>query len=881
MSAGGTTRKTAVFKDEEGKMHIKWFWPPGKGKKEETWSIDHARLLYVVRHYAKCATKPGETEGWIRDLPLNVLMYELIKKQILDFDYAPCSVSICPDGTTRRLWMNITQEGKAALDDMREGALVNSLRMSTEDFQPVTAYQCSEKGLALLEKLPDDDKAAVDRALFPAGAAFEDSARLAVSFIPGRNQFRVSTASGQPEAFVSNVTETEDVSYVSSPYLPARLRADPNKKMSTNAHRAGEAAMGASEIADELSEAIVLANVHVLVSEWIPFGSNQIVSLNERLGALDRCPGGFFTNQVDEAPSDTKFAVDPGLTRVRILDFDYVRFANFEAEINFPEESEDIVQVESFGMHLSADGTVVYGLYVDAIGSRLADDVSIDQLSRVLVDVHQDSSRIMNDLMSPYQRTLMDLIFEGDLENRNKYNMVIAVGVRPKLAAAKYMDRGEFENELKQVLGAIHASHDLGMDDVLLLGKAGAMLAGPHARENEPLLLAYLSLLGRELFIRNFFTRTFCIDGGIDDVQTIIERHAEDPGAVAWIRERTSALSRANILLQSVLEYLRESLSEMKLPDVTDGATESERALDGALELSKMRKDLQSRVADLKKLGASAAAKLTIVGIMSNTVTKKELAGVVKKIDVNYAQLVSASNAEARAAVSVQVMELIFSGGFALDLIDRIDGDDTLGGEGVDNPNGGAAWVNEYIRDTVIVVPGLWFALNMAFLALFMLCLRKFLAHLISLSSGACSVRATINKRCDLGRLRAYLTSKTLDNAAVLAQDGLSAKTATWEEPKASGGRPRGDAGTGPGGIWALTGGGGGSGPKITLEFDEVGGFLLAVLIQWNKNGTMLTDRQMLNTFHAEMLRAGVYTDTERLVPNVYVKIEPGSQLGR
>jgi hypothetical protein len=25
------------------------------------------------------------------------------------------------------------------------------------------------------------------------------------------------------------------------------------------------------------------------IGEWIPFGSNQIVSLNERLGALDRC----------------------------------------------------------------------------------------------------------------------------------------------------------------------------------------------------------------------------------------------------------------------------------------------------------------------------------------------------------------------------------------------------------------------------------------------------------------------------------------------------------------------------------------------------------------------------------------------------------------
>ena len=49
-----------------------------------------------------------------------------------------------------------------------------------------------------------------------------------------------------------------------------------------------------------------------MVGEWIPFGSNQIVALNERLGALDRCQGGLFTAQVDKNPTDTQFDVPPG-----------------------------------------------------------------------------------------------------------------------------------------------------------------------------------------------------------------------------------------------------------------------------------------------------------------------------------------------------------------------------------------------------------------------------------------------------------------------------------------------------------------------------------------------------------------------------------------
>ena len=54
--------------------------------------------------------------------------------------------------------------------------------------------------------------------------------------------------------------------------------------------------------------------------------------------------GGLFSAMVDMSPTDTSFQVAPGLTDVTILDYDFVHYINFEAEINFPEE-EGIVQV--------------------------------------------------------------------------------------------------------------------------------------------------------------------------------------------------------------------------------------------------------------------------------------------------------------------------------------------------------------------------------------------------------------------------------------------------------------------------------------------------------------------------------------------------------
>jgi hypothetical protein len=39
---------------------------------------------------------------------------------------------------------------------------------------------------------------------------------------------------------------------------------------------------------------------------------------------------------------------------------------SFEAEVHFPEE-EGIVQIEHFGVHCRDDGTVLYGLTIEAI----------------------------------------------------------------------------------------------------------------------------------------------------------------------------------------------------------------------------------------------------------------------------------------------------------------------------------------------------------------------------------------------------------------------------------------------------------------------------------------------------------------------------------
>ncbi|KAG6619967.1 uncharacterized protein IUM83_05803 [Phytophthora cinnamomi] len=371
---------------------------------DPNWTPSHVRLLYLLSRFAQHPKSTDEEEKWLRSLPLQVMVFEAIVHGLLAFDYSPVCTSIVKDGQSRRLWLNMSHDARAALDDLREHELVKALKTCSEDFQPSTAFQVTEKGMkVLLTLLPARDKMRFDdflaspgetnttvsvhvespRALIsavtsPSGLVLVENALLKITYDPDKGHFRIRRGDGS--VYISRVTDIEEVSYVSSPYLPSCLMKNGTANFSSNAwqvDKCREAAANArSSIQDaDLSFAIVLENVRLMVGEWIPFGPNQIVLLNDRLGALERCQGGLFTSELDDAPTSTSLFIAPGLTKIAIVDFDFDSFTNFEADIYTPIE-DGIIQIESFGMHLNGDGSIMYGMEIDATMDRSADFVA-------------------------------------------------------------------------------------------------------------------------------------------------------------------------------------------------------------------------------------------------------------------------------------------------------------------------------------------------------------------------------------------------------------------------------------------------------------------------------------------------------------------------
>ena len=94
----------------------------------------------------------------------------------------------------------------------------------------------------------------------------------------------------------------------------------------------------------------------------------------------------------------------------------------------------------------------------------------------------------------------------------------------------------------------------------MIVGRDGLLVAGANAKQYEAVLTAYLSLLCREMFIRNFFTRTFVMDDLLKKIRVLILGYQQDPNNIARIRLKLNDGSRDIILLKEVLEYLSESL---------------------------------------------------------------------------------------------------------------------------------------------------------------------------------------------------------------------------------------------------------------------------------------------------------------------------------
>jgi len=751
------------------------------------------------------------------------MFFEGIVANVLEYEYGPKQVTISYEGQVGRVCMNVSQEARSALEDLREQELVNALSIPSEDFQPIAAFQVSLKGLQFLKTLPNSLFEEVNSFVYVPQAPHYDTELLESRF--DGETFVLRSRSGYVRA--SKVTEAEESSYVTSPSLPVSLRTRWGKPLTNNNAKAGQ--VGVKDInapppPKGQQQSLSLSYVTNLLGEWIPIGANNIVALNERLGSFDRCQGGMFTNLTDKNPTDTNFKVPVGLTGIRIIDFDQVHFVNFEADIRLPED-DSVVQIEHFALHMNRDGTVFYGMKMESIEDVIDVGLSVDALCRVVIDAIEDSSKIMDHLMTSYQRSAMNVVFMGDADSRSKFTVVIADDIMPKKPAKAYMDRGPCENEMKQIIGNILLAEDIGELDVLIIGVDGILMAGPSAVAFEPLVLFYVALACRENFVRSFFQRIFVLIDTTNKIRLLMEQYYIDPRNLERIRMAVTETARDIIYLEEIVSFLEESVKELSPPQMPEDS-KSQR-LQAVLNVEEAAANVRLRIRDLNKLVEGAANQIANLQDAVNKIDAKMLEREFRLVQANTKVLVNASAANERASAALSVMNIVLAGNFAFDIVDRVGGTSL----NMAPPQ----WCMDFIITPLLLPSGMWFAVNMAWMAVLCYVLVRLMRNLENKASGPIKMYARLNKKLksEDGLLTFLATKVTAGTTTVTNAQG-SMKEVEWREEDPE--------------KWL------GATPYIEMVVDDRYWFLISVTITIDSKTTSCSEEDLVNIFLQDLV---------------------------
>lgn len=749
--------------------------------------------MYLLDLHTKRAVNKDDEDIWIRKQALSVVLYEGIIADVFDYDYAPTSSMI----ESKSVWCNISQEGQSDIEYLREEELINALMLSSRSYRQGVCYQISEKGKELVNYIPRHEKEVVD-----AFAHKDGTRELLKPKWDGQSTYWLESPSGFRQK--STVTETEDVSYVSSAYIPQCLRYGGRPTMS-NAHKANSSGFGAVDtIRDvDLDEIITLNSVSLIVAEYIPFGSNQIVQLNNTIGSNERVQGGYICSKIDDRSYETTVEMNADLTSVEILDYTLTNHINFEAEIRFPEDP-GIVQVETFGISLNAEGTCFYGMQIEAVMERVRDKISLDHLSRILVDVQQDSTKIVDSVLSQRQRDLLNLLHQGDAINRHKMNLIIANEITPHLTADEYMDKGDFENELKQIIGDTKAAYDISEKDTLIFGAHGLLVCGPHARSHEPLLCAYMQFVTLDIFLQNYFARMWIMKGDVDATDDVICSIETDPNALIAARTKLFILLKEIISLEELLGYILEALQIMDVPP--EPQEQCGRSLYQRLELMSLKSQLLRRSDDLKKLVEGSKYNLKLLQEKISATSDDKLASLGERLDQSTKALEAINSANKEMSHSLCIFRIMFSGIVVFDVLDRLTGDWT-----VLDTKWMTGFVDNLIKENALV----WFIISMGLWILTAISLEKLTQTLNWRSRGMSFVKIQMNKAIRPNKVQLLLERKIKIVEERNYESNKNLVKVSYEEEDVE--------------QW------GGISPSICLEYDEKNNFLLQVTVQYNR----------------------------------------------
>jgi hypothetical protein len=162
------------------------------------------------------------------------------------------------------------------------------------------------------------------------------------------------------------------------------------------------------------------------------------------------------------------------------------------------------------------------------------------------------------------------------------------------------MDRGRFEKEIKQVIGDLISVHDLSPTDLILLGTLGCIVCGPNVEHHEEMIVCYVSLLVKDVFMRSFFDRMFTAYNHLSKIKRMLSHKEEHPENVQLAQEKIQAVSKDIVQLSDLLTFIFDSVNNLLIPPPSTSIFGKQ--LNDVLDCKQLRQRMIDRCNDLDSL---------------------------------------------------------------------------------------------------------------------------------------------------------------------------------------------------------------------------------------------------------------------------------------
>ncbi len=384
-------------------------------------------------------------------------------------------------------------------------------------------------------------------------------------------------------------------------------------------------------------------NTRIMLTEWIPFGLNNIIFFSDKLEAGEEASPTLLTESIDYQPEESTFQTSSDISRVRVVDAVRTQFVEFITDVLFKETGGDI-QKEEIGVHVDVSGRVTYGIELkETLGQ--SEKHSFDSLSRVVADLVVDTSKVMDTVLNNYQKSLLGLVYAGVSHQREKFVVITADENEPCFNDIRmYMERPELNSEVNQVIVEATDAFNLSDETRVIFGTHGVIFITHNPDRYKHALTLYSLLNSIRTFQSNVFARMEMAIDNMDHLRTMISENAYE--SVSRLLEEITTLSENLVMFETIFSFIEEALNgiDAQLKNQVN-LNEHEKEFLSHTNNEFMLETLKARVKDAHYILDGLEKEITYLEQLSTTLNEKEMKNLFGALRENTAHSVAIGEA--------------------------------------------------------------------------------------------------------------------------------------------------------------------------------------------------------------------------------------------